>query len=321
MQVGILGGGSAGMSLAIQLADKADIAIWEIEEERTELIRAGQHDLLANVEIPTNLEATSELEEAVAGSDLLVMAVPSHAVRETCHKIKGLVEDGTPIVCVSKGFDLSGQQLPYAVIQDLIPQARVAVFSGPTHAEEMAKGEYTGAVIASQDQQLNQELKELFTTATLKIETKQDPFGTQIAAALKNPVAIFLGMVDGLELGDNARAFFLHRGFQEIKQLGRTLGADEDVFHSLAGLGDLLVTCNSGNSRNWTFGYKLGQGLTPEAAKEEMEMVVEGINATKLARDKAAKEDLNLNLFDNLHQVLEGWKDPKEAVNDLISGD
>lgn len=319
MQVGILGGGSIGISLAVQLADKVDLAIWEIEEERTQLIQAGEHDLLANVEIPDNLEATNDIKEAVDDSDVLVMAVPSHAVRETCERIKDFVNQGTPLVCVSKGFDPDSQQLPYAVIQELVPQARPAVFSGPTHAEELAEGKYTGAVIASEDQQLNQELKELFSSTNLSVETNLDPHGTQIAAALKNPVAIFLGMVDGLDLGDNARAFFIHRGFQEIKQLGTSLGVDEEVFHGLAGLGDLLATCNSSHSRNWTFGYKLGQGLTPKAAKKEMNMVVEGVDATKLALKQAEREGIDLKLFDNLDQVLEGSKDPKEAVNDLMS--
>lgn len=318
MQVGILGGGSAGMSLAVQLADKADLAIWEIKEERTQLIQAGKHDLLHEVKLPSNLKASTDVEEVVRDSDLLIMAVPSHAVRDTCHKIKDLVKEGTPIVCISKGFDPESQQLLYSVIRELIPQSRPAVFSGPTHAEELAQERYAGAVIASEDQQLNQELKDLFSSTTLRVETNRDPLGTQIAAALKNPVAIFMGMVDGLKLGDNARAFFFHRGFQEIKQLGQALGADEEVFHGLAGLGDLLATCNSGHSRNWTFGYKLGQGLDPTSAKEEMKMVVEGINATKLAQKEAERNQISLNLFSNLHQVLEGEKSPEDAVDDVI---
>lgn len=318
MELGILGAGSAGTSLATHLRDNYRIHLWDIEDRRLKLINQGKHDLLDQAVITDSITAHKDLNDFISSTELNVLAVPSQAVKQTCDRIKGRVKEESVMVCFSKGFDPESEDLLFNLVEERLPEVRPVVFSGPTHAEEIVLGKHTGAIIASHSEALNQEVIDVFSADNFKLETSLDPEGVQLGAALKNPLAIFIGIVEGLGLGDNARALYMHQAFQEMKELGSCLGAKEETLDSLAGLGDFLVTATSEHSRNWTFGYKLGQIRSKKEVSEQMEMVVEGISSSKIAYEKTRENDLDLPIIETIYRILHRGEDPKKAIDGLI---
>lgn len=261
---------------------------------------------------------TGDLENAVKDQDVLVMAVPSIAVRATAKKMTDLVREGQIIVNLAKGIEEKTLMTMSQVIEDEIPQARVTVMSGPSHAEEVGKGLPTTCVIGAKDKALAEYLQDIFMSPVFRVYSSPDILGIELGAALKNVIALAAGIADGLGYGDNTKAALITRGIAEISRLGMAMGAKFETFNGLSGIGDLIVTCSSMHSRNRKAGYLMGKGYSMQEAMDEVKMVVEGVYSAKAACALAAKYQVELPIITKVNQVLfEGMK-AADAVNELM---
>lgn len=320
-KVTVLGSGSWGTALAVMLSKKGyNIHLWSwFEEESKKLAQTRENiDFLPGVIIPNNVNCTWDLEKSVKDAEVIVNAVPSHAVRGMAQKIKNYVRKGQIIVNVSKGLEQESLLRLSQVITEEIPQADVAVLSGPSHAEEVAKDIPTTSVAAAKERKVAEKVQDIFMNPKYRVYTNPDVIGVELGGALKNVIALCAGITDGLGFGDNTKAALMTRGITEIARLGVALGAKLETFAGLSGIGDLIVTCTSMHSRNRRAGILIGQGKTLEQALKEVRMVVEGVNTTKAAYYLAARQNVEMPIVNEAYQVLFNGKDPKNAVVDLM---
>ena len=264
---------------------------------------------------------TADLSNAVKEMDILVLAVPSSFTRETAHRMAGFVENGQIIVNVAKGIEEATLMTLSQVIEDEIPQADVAVLSGPSHAEEVGKGIPTTIVVGASSRATAEKIQNIFMSDVFRVYTSPDVLGIELGAALKNVVALAAGIADGLGYGDNTKAALITRGMAEISRLGMAMGGKFETFSGLSGIGDLIVTCASMHSRNRRAGILIGQGKTMEEAMAEVKMVVEGVFSTKAAMALAEKYHVELPIIEQVHEVLFCGKAAADAVKDLMIRD
>lgn len=264
---------------------------------------------------------TTDLSNAVKEMDILVLAVPSSFTRETAHRMAGFVENGQIIVNVAKGIEEATLMTLSQVIEDEIPQADVAVLSGPSHAEEVGKGIPTTIVVGASSRATAEKIQNIFMSDVFRVYTSPDVLGIELGAALKNVVALAAGIADGLGYGDNTKAALITRGMAEISRLGMAMGGKFETFSGLSGIGDLIVTCASMHSRNRRAGILIGQGKTMEEAMAEVKMVVEGVFSTKAAMALAEKYHVELPIIEQVHEVLFCGKAAADAVKDLMIRD
>lgn len=319
-KVVVLGAGGWGCALAIALCGENDVTIWSpFEDEIAHLQQfRGNDKLLPGVRIPEKVLFTSSLD-CVRTCDLVIMVVPSVAVRETAHKLSGILPPGVVVVDAAKGIELSTNKLMCECIEEELPSCRSAVLSGPSHAEEVARGVPTTVVAAARDRKTALFVQDVVMNDTLRVYTNDDMVGVQLAGALKNIIAVAAGILAGMGLGDNAMAALITRGLSEIARLGRSLGAKESTFAGLAGIGDLVVTCISQHSRNRRFGIALGQGLTAEQALAKVGMTVEGYHAVCAARSLALRQGVEMPITEQLYRVLYEGADLHQAVARLMT--
>ncbi len=321
----VIGSGSWGTALASLLVKKGfPTHIWGIETDVIKEINE-QHTnthYLPGVELPVGLLGVANMEEVLADADLVVLSVPSQAVRENARVIGQFLKEDAIIVNTGKGFELSSHKRLSEVIREELPEHlknRVAVLSGPSHAEEVAREMLTAIVVASYDEETALKVQDMFSTEYFRVYANRDIVGVEICAALKNPIALCVGFIDGMGYGDNTRAAVMTRGITEMARLGEVMGACTSTFFGLAGVGDLIVTCTSRHSRNHRAGMALGKGESLEAVLSSMGMVVEGVSATKIAKELAAEYDVELPIIDACYQVLFEGLDPKEAAHALMT--
>ncbi len=323
-KIGVIGAGSWGLGLSILLYNNGnEVTIWSFLESDTEIIRTT-HELpskLPDVKIPENIYVTSNLEEAISGKDLLVYVSPSNVTRQTAKDMAKYVPDGMVIVSAAKGIEEGTMMTMSEILEEEIPQAKVAVISGPSHAEEVANSMPTLIVIGAHEEETARKLQKLFMSPVFRVYISSDVIGIQVGAALKNVIALAAGIADGMGYGDNAKAALITRGMVEISRLGIKMGGKEETFWGLTGIGDLIVTCASMHSRNRRAGILLGQGYSLEAAMKEVDMVVEGVYSTKSAIELAQKYGVELPIIEQVNQVLFEGKNPKEAVSELMLRD
>ena len=319
-KVVVLGAGGWGCALAVALCTEHQVTVWSpFEEEVRSLCQDRANEkLLPGVVIPDSVEFTSSLE-CVRGCDLVLMVVPSVAVRETARKLADHLTPGTVVADAAKGIELSTCKLLCECIEEELPSCRSAVLSGPSHAEEVARGVPTTVVAAARDPETALFVQDVVMSDTLRVYTNDDMVGVQLAGALKNIIAVAAGILAGLGMGDNAMAALITRGLSEIARLGRSLGAKESTFAGLAGVGDLMVTCMSRHSRNRRFGMALGRGLTAEEALKEVGMTVEGYHAVRAARQLAEKQGVEMPITEQLYWVLYEGGDVREAAARLMT--
>ena len=293
--ISIIGAGSWGTALALLLYRNGHrVTVWSIVEKEIEMLR-NEHEhkeKLPGVKLPEDMIFTTDLEAAVKGKDVLVLAVPSPYTRSTSHNMAPYVKEGQIIVNVAKGIEEKTLFTLSEIIEEEIPQAEVAVLSGPSHAEEVGRGTPTTIVV-----------------------------GIELGAALKNVVALAAGIADGLGYGDNTKAALITRGIAEIARLGTAMGGKWETFCGLTGIGDLIVTCASMHSRNRRAGILIGQGHTMEEAMAEVKMVVEGVYSAKAAMGLARKYDVQLPIIEQVNEVLFEGKSAAEAVGSLMLRD
>lgn len=322
--VGVIGAGSWGTALALLLNKNVhSVTVWSISEEEISMLSAEREhkSKLPGVKIPDDMAFTTNMEEAVRGKDILVLAVPSKFTRGTARNMKDYVAEGQIIVDVAKGIEEDTLMTLSQQIEQEVPQADVAVLSGPSHAEEVGRGLPTTVVIGAKTEKTAVYLQEIFMNEVFRVYTSPDMLGMELGGSLKNVIALAAGIADGMGYGDNTKAALITRGIAEIARLGVKMGGAIESFTGLTGIGDLIVTCASVHSRNRKAGYLMGQGKSMEEAMEEVQMVVEGVYSAKAAEKLGKKYGVDLPIINKINEVLFSGKDPKEAVNELMLRD
>ena len=320
-KVGVLGAGSWGTALSVLLHDNGhQVTIWSIDEKEVKMLdEKREHELkLPGVKLAEDMVITGDLETAVRGKDFLVLAVPSPFTRETARKMKPYVADGQIIVDVAKGIEESTLMTLSRQIEEEIPQADVAVLSGPSHAEEVGRKLPTTCVIGAKTRKTAEYLQSMFISRVFRVYTSPDILGIELGGSLKNVIALAAGIADGLGYGDNTKAALITRGIAEISRLGVKMGGKIESFTGLTGIGDLIVTCASVHSRNRKAGYLIGQGKSVQEAMDEVQMVVEGVYSAKAAAKLAKKYDVSMPIVEEVNKVLFEGKSPAQAVDDLM---
>lgn len=323
-KTGVIGAGSWGIALAKLLHDNGhEVTVWSILPDEIEMLKKNHEhlDKLPGVKLPEDMEFTTDLNEAAEGKDVLVLAVPSPFIRNTAHSLKEVVADNQIIVNVAKGIEEATLMTLSQVIEEEVPQARVAVLSGPSHAEEVGRGLPTTIVVGSKDKETAEYLQNIFMNQVFRVYISPDVCGIELGAALKNVVALAAGIADGLGYGDNTKAALITRGIAEIARLGVAMGGKPETFSGLSGIGDLIVTCASKHSRNRKAGVLVGQGKTMEEAMAEVKMVVEGVYSAKAANRLALKYQVSMPIIEQVNAVLFENKPAAEAVKDLMLRD
>lgn len=323
-KISIIGAGSWGTALALLLHGNGHkVTVWSaIESEIYMLKEKHEHvDKLPGVKLPEDMIFTFEDEEAVKGADLLVFAVPSPFVRSTAKRFAKKVGSGQIIVNVAKGIEETTLETLSEVIESEIPEANVAVLSGPSHAEEVGKGLPTTCVVGASDKKTAEFIQDIFMSPVFRVYISPDILGIELGGSLKNVIALAAGIADGLGYGDNTKAALITRGIAEITRLGIAMGGSRETFGGLSGIGDLIVTCASVHSRNRKAGMLIGQGRTMEEAIAEVKMVVEGIYSAKAAIRLAEKYQVSMPIIEQVNAVLFEGKKAGEAVKELMIRD
>lgn len=322
--VGVIGAGSWGIALALLLSENGnDVTVWSVIESEIEMLSAEREhkDKLPGVKLPDSMKFTTDLKAAMEGKDVLVLAVPSPYTRSTAKSMRPFAAKGQIIVNVAKGVEEATLMTLSEIIEEEIPQAEVAVLSGPSHAEEVGRGIPTTIVVGTRKRKTAEYLQNLFMNDVFRVYTSPDVLGMELGGALKNVVALAAGIADGLGYGDNTKAALITRGIAEIKRLGVKMGAKAETFSGLTGIGDLIVTCASMHSRNRRAGILIGKGYTMNEAMAEVKMVVEGVYSAKAAMGLAEKYDVQLPIIEQVNQVLFENKPAAEAVKELMLRD
>lgn len=319
-KIGLIGAGSWGTALAVLLHNNGhEICIWSALDTEIEMLQnTHEHRALPGVRLAEDVVFTTNLEEAVKGKDLLVLAVASPYTRSTARRMKEYVEQRQIIVNVAKGIEEHTLMTLSDIIEEEIPQANVAVLSGPSHAEEVGRGLPTTIVVGARDRKTAEYIQNIFMSQVFRVYTSPDMLGMELGGALKNVVALAAGIADGLGYGDNTKAALITRGITEIARLGVTMGGKFETFCGLTGIGDLIVTCASMHSRNRRAGILMGQGYTMEEAMKEVNMVVEGVYSAKAAMELAKKYQVQLPIIEQVNKVLFENKLAAEAVRELM---
>lgn len=319
-----IGAGSFGTALSVMLAKKGyNVSVWDRKPEVVKDINEKRENIkyMHNVVIPANVTAFSDLKQAIGNSEIVVLSVPSHAVREICCKISDKINKDTIVVNIAKGIEESSSKRLSCVMEEELPINPIVVLSGPSHAEEVAQDLPTTVVVSSKDINAAQKIQDVFITNKFRVYTNEDLIGVEIGGAVKNIIALAAGISDGTGYGDNTKAALMTRGMREIIRIGIKLGARQETFFGLTGIGDLIVTCTSMHSRNRRAGILIGKGSSLNDACTEVGMVVEGVKACKAFYK--LKEELNVSMpiTDILYKVLFEGKDPKYGVYELMSRD
>ena len=325
-KISVIGSGGWGIALTILLHKNGhELTVWSFDKKEAEELKITRENKakLANILLPEDIVVTDDLKEAVTDKDILVLAVPSKAVRSVSKSLKDIVKDNQIIVNVAKGLE----EDTLATMTDIIEEElkgknlQVAVLSGPSHAEEVGKGIPTTCVVSAHNKELTLYLQNIFMNPAFRVYTSPDMLGVEVGGALKNVIALAAGIADGLNYGDNTKAALITRGIKEIASLGVAMGGEQSTFYGLTGLGDLIVTCASMHSRNRRAGILLGQGKTLDKAIKEVNMVVEGVYSAKSALMAARKYNVEIPIIEQVNAVLFENKNAAEAVNELMIRD
>ena len=320
--VSIIGAGSWGTALSVVLSDNGhNVTIWSIADSEIEMLNKYHEnkDKLPGVILPDNMIFTTDLKQACHKKDLIVLAVPSVYTRGTAVLMSSVVEKDQVIVNVSKGIEEDSLMTLSDIIEQEIPQARVAVMSGPSHAEEVGRRIPTTCVVGAKKKETAEFVQNMFISKVFRVYISPDVLGIELGGALKNVVALAAGMADGLGYGDNTKAALITRGIAEISRLGVKMGGSAETFAGLTGIGDLVVTCASKHSRNRKAGMLMGQGMDMDHAMKEVNMVVEGVYSAKAALALAKKYDVEVPIIEKVNDILFKGSTVKSAVGELMN--
>lgn len=320
--ISVIGDGGWGTTLSILLSSKGfKVSLWGAFPDYIQILRKKRENIkfLPNVRIPDSIAITSSLDEALRDKELVVLAVPSQFMRGVLEMMKMQDLSGKAFVSVTKGIENKTLKQMSEVISECIGACELAVLSGPTIALEVANGAPTTVVAASKDPNLAKDIQDTFMTERFRVYTTGDVIGVELGGSLKNIIAIAAGACDAMGFGTNAKAALLTRGLVEIVRLGVAMGAKLETFYGLSGLGDLTTTCISQYSRNRWLGEEIGKGKKLKDILKETDMVVEGVATAKSAHDLSNKYKVEMPITLEIYKVLYENKDPKRAVNDLMT--
>jgi len=325
MNIGVIGAGSWGTALATMLAGKGyPVTLWAYEQDLVERMKKSrENDLfLPGFILSENLDFTADLSAALVGKEVVLLVSPSQVMRSVVKQALEYFSPDSVIVSAAKGIENETLLTMSQVLRELLPASlhrRLAVLSGPSFAKEVAAGMPTAVVAAAPQQEIAEQVQQVFTSAAFRVYTNNDMLGVELCGALKNVMALAAGIADGLGFGLNTRAALITRGLAEISRLGLALGARAATFSGLAGMGDLVLTCTGDLSRNRTVGIALGQGKTLDDILKGMNMVAEGVKTTLSAYQLAQKVGVEVPITEQMYQILYRQKDPRQAVTDLLS--
>lgn len=314
----VLGSGAWGTALAVHLNRNAHrVMLWSRRPETAQQMRDTMlNPRLPGVVLPYTVRHSSDLA-CVQGHKLVVVSVPSFAVRETCRAFAPYLDDDAVLISAAKGIEPgTGLRMSQIIAEET--GRRVAVLSGPSHAEEVSRGIPTGLVVACEDRQLAERIQDAFASVRLRVYSSPDVVGAELGGALKNVIALCAGIGDGMGYGDNARALLMTRGLTEMARLGMAMGSRSETFAGLTGVGDLIVTCCSHHSRNHSAGVLIGQGKTPEQAMAEVGAVVEGYYCARSALELARRAGVEMPIAEQAYEVLYHGKSAQKAIKGLM---
>lgn len=323
-KVAILGAGSWGTALAVHLSKIGhEVSLWtRFQKDADEInLEREQKKYLPGVLIPDGTVCYTDQEKVINGKEIVILAVPSQAIRENVQNISSLIEKEQILVSVAKGLEEKTLLRLSEVIEEEVNGAKFAALSGPSHAEEVAISIPTTVVAASKDIKVARRVQDIFMGTNLRVYTNTDLTGVEIGGALKNVIALCAGICDGIGFGDNTKAALITRGLTEIARLGVSLGAKKQTFAGLTGMGDLIVTCTSLHSRNRKAGMLIGQGKSVQEALNEVKMVVEGVRTTGAAYKLAAMQKIEMPITEQAYKILFEGENPKRAVINLMERD
>lgn len=313
----IIGAGSFGVSLAVMFSKYHNVTLYARSKEKAEEMSQSRIcRLLPNIKIPENVKIVYEYD-GIEESDIIILATPSHGVRETCQNIKNIINHRSVIVCVAKGFEeITLKRMSQVISEELLN--KYVILSGPTHAEEIAREIPTAIVASSYDREIAEYVQDELSCPHFRIYVSDDVIGVELGGALKNVIALSAGALDGRKLGDNTKAALMTRGIAEIARLGVKCGAKSETFAGLSGIGDLIVTCTSMHSRNRKAGILIGEGYTPKEAIEKVGMTVEGYKNSKSAYELSVKHHVEMPIITQVYKILYENKPMDKAIEDLM---
>ncbi|CAN5267382.1 NAD(P)H-dependent glycerol-3-phosphate dehydrogenase [soil metagenome] len=318
----ILGDGAWGTTIALLLSrrDDQEVTLWSARPDYGQHLQNTRENtaFLPGVRIPEAIRLTSDIRLALARPDLVISAIPTIYLRQSLMRLAGDLGPNVPVLSLSKGIENETFQLPSAIIRELLGTKRIAVLSGPSHAEEVSRGLPATVVVASRDLDLSREIQAHLSDDRFRVYTNLDVIGVEIAGALKNILGLAGGICDGLGLGDNAKSALLTRGLVEIARFGVAQGGSHHTFFGLAGLGDVITTCVSTHGRNRNVGERLAKGEKLSAILGSMSMVAEGVFTTRSVHEKAQLLGLVMPITAEVYRVMYEDKDPRQAVRDLM---
>lgn len=325
-KVSIIGAGSFGTALSVVLGHGGfQVKMWAREASVVERINSERKnpDYISDVELPESVTATESLEKCLEDAELVLFATPTHALRSVATNVKPYLTGNEIIVTVSKGIEkdtfMTPTQILVAVLDGVVLEDQIGVLSGPSHAEEVSKFKPTTVVAAAYSKRVARIIQETFMTPMFRVYLNQDIIGVEIGAAIKNIMAIAAGIADGADMGDNAIAALITRGLHEMKRMGVAMGASQDTFAGLTGLGDLIVTCTSEHSRNRYVGYNIGKGKKLDEIITGMNMVAEGVKTTDSVNQWAEENNIEMPITRAVHKVLFKDMDPTDALFELMT--
>jgi glycerol-3-phosphate dehydrogenase (NAD(P)+) len=322
-KISVIGAGSWGTAVSCLLAKKGyEVILWgrspdlinQMVEERRNPV------YLQNLALPDNLELTSDIEQAALGGELIVLAIPSHAMRQILKQFKSALKSNIYFISLTKGLENHSSMTMSQVLQDElgVNSSKIAVLSGPNHAEEVARDVPSATVIAATDSNLAKTLQNIFMAASFRVYTNSDVLGVELGGAIKNVIAVAVGVSDGLGFGDNTKASLMTRGLAEMTRFGIEMGANPFTFSGLSGIGDLIVTCTSRYSRNRFVGEKIGKGEKLKDIVSNMRMVAEGVLTSAALKEMSKNRKVELPICEQVYAVLYENKDPYNCVSDLM---
>jgi glycerol-3-phosphate dehydrogenase (NAD(P)+) len=322
-RVAVIGAGSWGTAVASIVAANATATLWARRIELADVMRATRENpaYLPGTRLVDSLYPTGSLEEACADADVIVVAVPSHGFRTVLSEARPFVDARTPVISLAKGIEQGTLRRMTEVVTEVLPDhdaSRAGVLTGPNLAREVAAGQPTASVVAVSDNDVAEDLQRLFWAPNLRVYTNPDVVGCEIAGALKNVLAIGAGIADGLGYGDNTKAALMTRGLAELARLGIAMGGEPMTFAGLAGMGDLIATCSSPQSRNRHVGVQLGRGRSLDDIVSEMNMVAEGVKTTAAVLELAQRHDVEMPLAAFVGRVLYQGARPADLVPELM---
>jgi glycerol-3-phosphate dehydrogenase (NAD(P)+) len=320
IRVAVIGGGSWGTTVAHLCAKNAPTTLWARRDDVAAEVRDHHTNsaYLAGFELSPSLHATSSMEEAVCTADLLVMGVPSHGMRDTAKELAACLRPWVPVVSLSKGLEQTTRLRMTQVLNEELPGHPCGVLTGPNLAKEILAGGAAASVVAMEDDTIAEALQDIFASDLFRVYTNPDVVGCEVAGALKNVMAIASGMADGLGTGDNTRAAVITRGLAELTRLGCAMGGHQQTFAGLAGMGDLIATCISPQSRNRYVGEQLGKGRKIDEVVEEMSMVAEGVKTSKVVMALAEEHGVDMPIAASVYAVVHEGAPATEAYRGLL---